>query len=72
MKNKYQEALDELRQLSVSKRQNELYEILQELIFEHEHNQMYTNCLACSTITKLELGETYALCPNCINRLERR
>ena len=69
MKNKYQEALDELRQLSVSKRQNELYEILQELIFEHEHNQMYTNCLACSTITKLELGKTYTLCPNCINRL---
>ena len=45
MKNKYKEALNELRQLSVSKRQNEIYDLLQELV--DKETPMKPNGIKC-------------------------
>lgn len=72
MKNKYQEALNELRQISASERQNKLYDTLQELVDKGTPMKPYNifnikpNCRNCDA--KLTTVENY--CPNCGHRID--
>ena len=73
--NKYQEALNELRQISASERQNKLYDTLQELVDKETPTKKTINngrpyCAKCSYSLLIEDVWEMSYCCACGQRID--